>query len=556
MIPSPPPSAIRDNSGQAVGALRRRCAALGLPTWRCDNVGLILAEPEDTGPVGLLWGSAAFTQLIAAAGRAMGSGNPGVVEAFPGAWTIGLNEERRRSRTGCVVALALSPEGLESEFFQRACTDAALDAHAVRRLLTPRARYTAESAVSMRDAMLWMAQDLAHVEESDHTSAAFTRQLSDAFETIDLLYSLGRSMNDLAQPEQFVRTLASRVRSTLSFGWVAGWFAPEAGGNDERDGLSGRTILSGQTALAEAFDKALPTELAKMAEEPRAVVLSELSGAPIPGSGQILAHPVLRAGKPAGFMLAGDKFGADPQVSSYDIQLLEAAAGYVGAFMENAGLYARQKALSLGVLESLTAAIDAKDAYTCGHSQRVAHLSQQLALASGMSVAQAERVRIAGLVHDVGKIGVPEAVLCKSGRLTDEEFDAIKKHPEMGHRILKDLPLLEDILPGVLYHHERWDGRGYPHKISAENIPTIARIIALADTFDAMSSNRAYRSAMPRPRVLQEIEKCAGSQFDPELAKLFVTLDLAEFDRMVAMHAAQQASAAPAPAAPDIKRAA
>jgi HD-GYP domain-containing protein (c-di-GMP phosphodiesterase class II) len=544
MIPAPPPLAIRDNSGQAVSALRRRCAALGLPTWRCDNAGLILAEPEDTGPVGLLWGSAAFTKLVSNAGRSMGSTGAGVQEVFPGAWTIALTEERRRSRSGCVVALALSPQGLESEFFQKSCVDAALDAHAVRRLLIARARYTAESAVSMRDAMLWMAQDLAHVEESDHTSSAFTRQLSDAFETIDLLYALGRSMNDLAQPEQFVRSLAARVRATLSFGWVAGWFLPCPG--SEGDGLSGRTILSGQTVLADAFDRALPPELAKLDGDPHAVVLSELNGAPIPGSGQILAHPVLRSGKPAGFVLAGDKFGNDPQVSSYDIQLLEAAAGYVGAFMENSSLYARQKALSLGVLESLTAAIDAKDTYTCGHSQRVAHLSQQLALASGMSIEQAERVRIAGLVHDVGKIGVPEAVLCKSGKLTDEEFDAIKKHPEMGYKILKDLPLLEDILPGVLYHHERWDGRGYPHKIVAEAIPPIARIIALADTFDAMSSNRSYRSAMPRTKVLAEIERCAGSQFDPALAKLFITLDMSEFDRMVARHAAQQAAAAPA----------
>ena len=253
----------------------------------------------------------------------------------------------------------------------------------------------------------------------------------------------------------------------------------------------------------------------------------------------MLALPVFRAGAPVGFMLAGDKFGDDPQVSSYDIQLLEAAAGYVGAFLDNAGLYAEQKALSMGVLESLSAAIDAKDPYTCGHSQRVAYLSWMLALASGMPAEQAERVRVAGLVHDVGKIGVPEAVLCKTGKLTNEEFDAIKKHPEIGHRILKDLPLLEDILPGVLHHHERWDGRGYPHRIAGEQIAPMARMIALADTFDAMSSTRSYRAAMARPAVLAEIVKCAGTQFDADLARLFVTLDFAEYDRMVAVHAAR-----------------
>jgi HD-GYP domain-containing protein (c-di-GMP phosphodiesterase class II) len=536
MIPSPPPSSIRDNSGQAILALRERCAAIGLPTWRCDNTGLITSEPTDTGPVGFLWGSTAFSGRIERAAAAWaGQERPEIVELFPGAWAIPLAEQRRRTRTGVLMALALSEQALTSETFVECCAGAALDAQAVRRMLLPRARYSKASAATVRDSMLWMAQDLLHVQECDHTASGFTRQLSDSFETIDLLYSLGRSMSDLTRPAAFVETLASRVRSTLSFGWVAGWFA-----EGEKSGeLSGRTILSGQTALAGALDGALNQLLRTTKPDERAIILTELNGAPIQGAGQVLVHPVLRAGKPVGFMLAGDKFGDDPQVSSYDIQLLEAAAGYVGAFLDNAGLYAEQKALSMGVLESLTAAIDAKDRYTCGHSQRVAHLSRQLAVALGVSADDAERIRIAGLVHDVGKIGVAEAVLCKTGKLTDAEFDAIKKHPEIGHRILKDLPLLADVLPGVLHHHERWDGRGYPHKVAGEAIAPMARMIALADTFDAMSSTRSYRSAMPRTAVLAEIVKCAGAQFDPEMAKLFVKLDFAEYDRMVAMHAAQ-----------------
>lgn len=564
-IPEPPPSSIRDNSGQAIGALRQRCAALGVPTWRCDNSGMILSEPQDSGPVGLLWGSGAFTRLVSATAAQWGRAEtPEIVGVFPGAWAIPLPEQRRRARSGCVLALALSEEGLGSEFFASACIGAALDVHAVRRTLLPRARYTLQSAASLRDAILWMGQDLSQMQDCDHTAAGFTRQLSDAFETIDLLYALGRSMNDLTQPAHFVENLATRLRSTLSFGWVAGWFkgtSPVArlhlpdeavlptgalaaiiGPDNSAPDLSGRTIMSGTCPFAGAFDRALPAMLAGLRPDSRSLILTELNGAPIPpipGAGQILAHPVFRASKPVGFMLAGDKFGDDPQVSSYDIQLIEAAAGYVGAFLDNAALYSQQKALSLGVLESLTAAIDAKDRYTCGHSQRVAHMSWQLALASGMSSEQAERIRIAGLVHDVGKIGVPEAVLCKTGRLTEEEFDAIKKHPEIGHRILKDLPLLEDILPGVLYHHERWDGRGYPHHIRAEAIPPMARIIALADTFDAMSSTRSYRAAMARPAVLAEIQRCAGAQFDPALAKLFVTLDISEYDRMVAQHSIQ-----------------
>jgi HD-GYP domain-containing protein (c-di-GMP phosphodiesterase class II) len=131
---------------------------------------------------------------------------------------------------------------------------------------------------------------------------------------------------------------------------------------------------------------------------------------------------------------------------------------------------------------------------------------------------------------------VPEHVLLKPGKLTDEEFDWIRRHPEMGHRILKDIPQLNDILPGVLYHHERWDGKGYPQGLQGDGIPLVARLIGLADSFDAMSSTRTYRSALSRSQVLKEIENCSGSQFDPHLALTFLSLDFSEYDRMAHEH--------------------
>ncbi len=149
-----------------------------------------------------------------------------------------------------------------------------------------------------------------------------------------------------------------------------------------------------------------------------------------------------------------------------------------------------------------------------------------------------ERIRIAGLVHDIGKIGVPEAILRKPGRLTDDEVRSMKSHPEIGHRILQDIKQLADVLPGVLHHHERFDGKGYPKGLSGEGIPLSARIIALADSFDAMSSNRTYRTALPRAKVLSEIRACAGAQFDPRMAELFVTLDFTAYDRAVLRHRA------------------
>ncbi|MCA9311706.1 MAG: HD domain-containing protein, partial [Phycisphaerales bacterium] len=143
--------------------------------------------------------------------------------------------------------------------------------------------------------------------------------------------------------------------------------------------------------------------------------------------------------------------------------------------------------------------------------------------------------------HDVGKIGVPESVLCKPGKLTNEEYAQIKKHPEIGYQIVKDIPLLDDTLPGILHHHERYDGRGYPAGLVGEHIPFMARIIGLADAFDAMSSTRTYRAAMDREKVLSEIQNGAGTQFDPELVAVFSTIDLAVFDQMVERHQQQSA---------------
>jgi HD-GYP domain-containing protein (c-di-GMP phosphodiesterase class II) len=161
-----------------------------------------------------------------------------------------------------------------------------------------------------------------------------------------------------------------------------------------------------------------------------------------------------------------------------------------------------------------------------------------------MTEEQAERVRLAGILHDMGKIGVPEAVLLKPGKLTDEEFEAIKRHPTIGFNILKDIEPLEDVLPGVLYHHERWDGTGYPHRLQGGNIPLLGRVLAVADAFDAMSSDRAYRPRIPRERVLMEMKKGAGTQWDAELIKVFLTLDLTKYDAMIERHAAQDAQAA------------
>ncbi len=173
---------------------------------------------------------------------------------------------------------------------------------------------------------------------------------------------------------------------------------------------------------------------------------------------------------------------------------------------------------------ALTAAIDAKDHYTFGHSQKVAEYATVLASKLSLDKSHVELIQEAGLLHDIGKIGIPEHILTKTGRLTNEEFDIVKQHVEMSITIIKHLPSMNHVIPAVIGHHERWDGKGYPRGLRCENIPLAARCLAIADAFDAMTSNRPYRKGLSVTAALTEIENNIGTQFDPLLANIFVKL--------------------------------
>jgi len=176
----------------------------------------------------------------------------------------------------------------------------------------------------------------------------------------------------------------------------------------------------------------------------------------------------------------------------------------------------------LGAMTALVYALEAKDMYTSGHSRKVAELSATLASELGMLQDKLEKMRLAGLLHDIGKIGVKESILNKRGKLTDEEYQLIKLHPQVGVKIL--IPIIEDkgILDIVRHHHERYDGKGYPDGLLGNEIPLEARILAVADTYDALTSARPYRAVMSAERACAEIKRCSGSQFSPEVVEVFL----------------------------------
>ena len=176
----------------------------------------------------------------------------------------------------------------------------------------------------------------------------------------------------------------------------------------------------------------------------------------------------------------------------------------------------------LETIETLRFTVEAKDTYTRGHSDRVSEYSVLLGKHLGLSEDDIHLLRIGGLFHDIGKIGVPDSILLKTSKLTDDEYSEIKNHPKIGAQILSNATVFEKAIPIVKHHHERYDGFGYPEKLSGENIPYLARIAAIADSFDAMTSRRTYRDSLPLDIVLEEIRKNKGTQFDPNIADKFL----------------------------------
>jgi putative nucleotidyltransferase with HDIG domain len=190
---------------------------------------------------------------------------------------------------------------------------------------------------------------------------------------------------------------------------------------------------------------------------------------------------------------------------------------------EQLDLYDRNmRDLFISTIKSLAAAIDAKDPYTRGHSDRVARYSLAIAREMSLDKDTLERVQIAALLHDIGKIGIDDAVLRKPDRLTDEEFAIIKRHPSMGANIMEPIKQLKDIIPGMRHHHEAFDGNGYPEGLAGGEIPLIARIIAVADTFDAMTSDRLYQKAMDDDFVIKTLMRLSGTRYDPKMVQAFI----------------------------------
>jgi putative nucleotidyltransferase with HDIG domain len=366
-----------------------------------------------------------------------------------------------------------------------------------------------------------MVADQLKLDGMSRELESMSTQLAHSYEEISLIYQVSSGMKVNRRAADFFHQACREVLAVMSTCAVG-------------FGLKGDLLqqavqpeLCGEHGLQPAQVTRLSSELMPaLARRGGALIIHDLAADPgfrwLAGAGarQLLAVPLQRGEQMLGCLFALDK--PTGEFDSVDAKLLNSIANETSIYVENTRLFEDVHGLMMGLLLSLTSAVDAKDAYTCGHSERVALVSRHIARQCGLSEKDVEQVYMAGLLHDVGKIGVPEAVLQKPGRLTPEEFEQIKRHPAIGAKILQDVKQIQGIIPGVLHHHERYDGKGYPDRLAGERIPLMGRIICLADCFDAMTSSRTYRKSLPIEVAMAEIRRCSGTHFDPRLAEVFL----------------------------------
>ena len=442
-------------------------------------------------------------------------GMESVAEPMHGLLVIPVALPRTLAGGRFVVATILA-DALECETIEFLAQSAQLDARLAKSMVASGAPWDRRGAARLAS----LAGALAASEADRLASADAGVQLSAAWEELHLLHSISKEMALGASPAVFASSVLSEVRSTIGCRWTA---LRVRGSAAQLLGLSNGGIVA---------DGIEPAAARRILDAVGNVATSSVVGE------DLVVSAVRREAEPIGLLAAGDRIVGNGAMSGFERALVETAASNLAVFLDNARLYRDLDAMFLGALAALVSAIEAKDPYTRGHSQRVALLSRDIAAAAGMPEAVVKQIHIAGLVHDIGKIGVPEIVLRKQGRLDDAEYELIKQHPETGFRILRDIPQFAPILDGVRFHHERFDGHGYPHGLAGEEIPLSARIIAIADTFDAMSSTRTYRTARDRGDVLGEMSRLGGTQFDPAMLAHFLRVDLTEYDAMNAAHGA------------------
>ncbi len=451
---------------------------------------------------------------------------PQVFASPAGCVVLGIPVKRRRRIVAVVLACYLPDELGGGEDFARLCDQQHLDRQYLAEMAARSVTHPRSEAVHWLRTVEWMIGDALANAVARTELASFSANLGNTYEELSLLYRLSGAMTVDTSPEAFFDRVCDGLLEVLGVGAAAVLLT------DRLDPeLPARVMRAGELALSDDRLRAMAEQivLPVLEDKPNGAVFDDPPEGAYHGGAiaNFLVAPLLSGQQSLGVLLAFNK--AQGNFDNTDLKLTHSVGTQAAVFQANSRLYDEVQELLMGVLHVLTASIDAKDQYTCGHSQRVALISRKLAEMSGFGPEKVQAIYLAGLLHDIGKIGVPESVLCKPGKLSDEEFTTMKRHPVIGANILSNIRQLQSVVPGVLYHHERPDGRGYPEGLSGDNVPVQGLIVGLADCFDAMTSSRTYRRALRIEKVVAEVMRFSGTQFHPELVDHLLSLDLPTF---------------------------
>ncbi len=439
----------------------------------------------------------------------------------------------RRQLSAIVALIGKSSSFRLDSSTKRLCQDLGLDTAWLQQEAASTPAFDSATIHNEATLLANMVRDQVRVSGLEQEVESLSTQLADTYEELSLIYRLSSGMKVNRGTGEFFKQACLDVMDVIEVRGIGVVLHTDKLEHPD-------PVLYGATSLPPGAVRRLGAQLmTTLRADKRTLLINDLSTNETFGwlhqhAKRMLAVPLQREEQVLGCLFSFDKVKGE--FDTVDAKLLTSIANESTIYLENAILFEDVRGLMLGLLHSLVSAVDAKDAYTCGHSERVALMARELASMAGLPQQFVDRIYMAGLLHDVGKIGVPEAVLQKPGKLTPEEFELMKQHPEIGARILRDVKQLGDVIPGVMHHHERWDGRGYPSKLAGENIPLMGRIICLADCFDAMTSNRTYRRALPFEVAMMEIRNGAGSQFDPALADAFMRIGETRLRELTSSH--------------------
>lgn len=335
--------------------------------------------------------------------------------------------------------------------------------------------------------------------------------LDETFEEISLLHEVAQHLKISESPEQLGRLCLDRIGALIEAETNIIWY----------EGLENTSQFMSDSAVN--FDE---LDLARLVaqfdgfnwQQPLVInqVENSLLSLEFPNLHNLVLVPITDGTNSYGWILSCNLL-KNEEYGTIQASLLNSIASFLGTHLRNIDLFAQQEELMLSFVKSFISTLDAKDPYTRGHSERVALIAQQLARQLGYSNEFLEEIYLSGLLHDIGKIGVDDGILRKEGKLTEAEFAQIQKHPMIGYKILSGIKKLQNILPGIRNHHEQFDGLGYPDKLQGKEIPIMARIIAVADAYDAMGSDRPYRNGMPLEKLELIFKSGRGLQWDADV---------------------------------------